>query len=486
MSTELPSVVLSPKVVTWISSFLNSSNAKSYSKLNGISPHRISLLSSLGIDHLKVMEVKALATFINRSTQIENLGVSTPILRRPCQSSSKASFVNYLKAVFGYLESHPEYWDYLLPIVESTIPNDGSNATKIISKSQPQSLATSVQSVKSNIPTESDTSENSSPVPSNAAQEIHIERIDGTECLNLIKFPSGVLPQNLIVELQRESQYENFPSKLRYEQVKIKQEKVTKSQAPPDPPEDVPISPIEQYVSAQLRNMGFSDMQEIMGGIRHIQNSTGTGILPITPDEQVERVMMFIITQREEKEEARKMDEARRYSEAFILQENEQKDEDDDIIMFSYNDMLQTSGPNAMFPCSELLRSKKVVHGFKLLPSKKLKVEQLVRKLLNLEKKSEKWYGKIIPIPYFRHVLTKKIETMVEKIHHFTTYSERSEIVENLKTEINSIESGMYLLSEQVENDLGLKYPKIFETAKEDAKSKGLLDDQERDVIMLD
>mmetsp|Transcript_21461 Transcript_21461/g.31586 ORF Transcript_21461/g.31586 Transcript_21461/m.31586 type:complete len:486 (-) Transcript_21461:60-1517(-) len=485
MSTELPSVVLSPKVVTWISSFLNSSNAKSYSTLNGISKHRISLLSSLGIDHLKVMEVKALATFINRSPQIENLGVSTPKLRRPCQSSSKASFVNYLKAVFGYLNSHPEFWDNLLPIVESTIPNDGSNASKIISKSQPQSLATSVQSVKSNIPTVSDTSENSSPLPSFAAQEIHIERINGTECLNLIKFPSGVLPQNLIVELQRESQYENYPSKLRHEQVKIKQEKVTKSQAPPDPPDDVPISPIELYVSTQLRNMGFSNMQEIMGGIRHIQNSTGTEILTIAPDEQAERVMMFIITQREEKEEARKMDEARRHSEAFILQEN-QKDDDDDIIMFSYNDMLQTSGPNAMFPCSELLRSKKVAYGFKLLPSKKLKVEQLVRKLLNLEKKSEKWYGKIIPIPYFRHVLTKKIETMVEKIHHFTTDSERSEIVEKLETEINSIESGMYLLSEQVENDLGLKYPKIFETAKEDAKSKGLLDDQERDVIMLD
>ncbi len=526
-------------------------------------------------------ELKVIGMVIhNKIPFVKELEKEASHLRRPAANGSKAQFLSYICHVLLYLRANPEHWTIIEDFVASRTRNEHAAATATATptatatNNYPQvanvhpyavgatAFGAAASSSSSLLPNAAhDVSVNSqyshpyshtihsastsascstSSTTSLTPSPVNIETIRGIECINLLQHPTGNLPHNLIAEYQRRSHYKGHPSKLRYEQVIIKQEKNAESssnnntsytttaasttsspQRQPPPPPDAPRNPTEFSIINSLQQMGFSDMQEMMGGLRHVQEQQMgqmNNMNMIDINGMVEQIMMFIVTQREEKDEAKKMDEARRLSEVTILQEEEQRrvrtreeeernqrrwraregknsggtnsdDGDDDIVMISYDDILCTTGASACFPDSDILRCKKTVKVFRALLKEKDGVQNTIRKLLTLESKSRKWYGKIIPVPYFRHTLTDKIirasGTAVQTSGSIP-FGDRSNVVRILDNEISNLEKGMYTLSEQMEYSKGLQYPKLFHLAKEAANAKGLLVDQERDVIMLD
>jgi hypothetical protein len=402
---------------------------------------------------------------------------------------SKAKCFNFCKIAFQKLEANPNLWSSLDKLLqESNIPPSSSHTLHTQAKPSQQISTTSNENKMLNVvPTSiSFTSSVSQSHPTQSLSTDDIEYYKGTQCLNLVKYPEGI-PQPLMEVMKRKSQYQGYPSKLRYEQVKIKREKQERGSETNEPQQDTPKTPLESNAVSLLRQMGFQDMQEIMSSLRNVQRLSPhlTQVESLT-----DAVMMDLVSSREEKDEARKMDAARMMSETTVRVRTEYDDSNsNEIIMYDWKEMLGIGTTESVaYPSSELLKSSKVKNLFYSLLISSDEAQKLVKKLLNLEQKSSKWYGKKIPIAFFRYNLARKIELWEKNVSTSVPLQSWAvkDLISKLQSEISNMETAMYDLSQQVDGALGLKIPKIFMSAYKDAQKAGHLEDESGEIIVID
>ena len=240
----------------------------------------------------------------------------------------------------------------------------------------------------------------------------------------------------------------------------------------------------ERQMVSNLRGMGFTDTREIITALRAVAaereevsivmpNSNAASMMGSgnawSMQEQEEGAMMWIVQQREEAEEARKLDEARISSEeadAAMEQsrkqnlENELKNADMVDLLGSAGDDVEVSMRSKHFPQSDLLRHGSVRSVLKVIASSDRGKEEVTR-LLSLEKKARKWYGTVLPFSYFEHKLKPRLEGWAGE-----------NAINSCRHESNALETSMYNLSEQVEGGIG-SVPKIFYNAQREAAENG-------------
>lgn len=238
----------------------------------------------------------------------------------------------------------------------------------------------------------------------------------------------------------------------------------------------------ESSMVESLRNMGFTDVREMLSGIRATSTNDTSLFIPNqwNQQQQVEAAMMWIVNQREEVAEARKLDEARVSSEmADRAMECSRREERERQMKYAdlnalFGSMEEDSIVSKYFPESTLLKNaevRKVMHAIGIGPGKDVSI-----KLLHLEAKARKWYGTVLPYAHFRYVICPLFETWTRE---FIVSSKRlnsastSILIQKVSHEYKQLEQGMYNLSEQEQGSFGLA-PKLFLKAKKDAERKGL------------
>ena len=211
-----------------------------------------------------------------------------------------------------------------------------------------------------------------------------------------------------------------------------------------------PSNPQEARLFSELQQMGFQDAEEMLKGIRHCQSSqTEPGAPPVRSDD----VMVWIVSQREEAEEARKMDEARARSEQ-LRQENaaRQKQAAKEKLAAAKLPELK----NDLFKGSWILDA---IDASILDPmiAKEASKATLVG-LLEKEKQAKKFYAKgnsNLPEAYFSE-LCSRLSSNVETI------------LDEMKKETTTLQKALYSLSEQQGG-----VPRIFLEANDRRKSSG-------------
>mmetsp|Transcript_53470 Transcript_53470/g.64473 ORF Transcript_53470/g.64473 Transcript_53470/m.64473 type:complete len:327 (-) Transcript_53470:52-1032(-) len=186
-----------------------------------------------------------------------------------------------------------------------------------------------------------------------------------------------------------------------------------------------PHNHVEYDILQQLRQMGFTNDEESLIGIR------STGDIS-NRERRIDAAVMFIVAQREEAEDARKLDVARQMSEMEreqqLLAEGREK-----TIALKKSTISHILNCKC-FPNSALLSQP----TFKSLLQEQRK--EFVIKILQLEQKAMKWYGIKYSQGYFSSVETK---------------------LKNLEELIEELENAMYSLKEQEKG-----VPKIFREAQ--------------------
>lgn len=213
--------------------------------------------------------------------------------------------------------------------------------------------------------------------------------------------------------------------------------------APVADPNTTPQTPTEAMLLPQLLQMGFPK-QEILDGIRQCQ-STNNNATTLTADE----VMLHLVSQREEAEEARKEDEVRLASEDQKQEEirRRERNQQESLSQATTKDDLK-----AIFSESWVVNAMSPESIFATL---NCKARDDFLEFLKLEEKSRKWYGWVLPAEYFRKV-GKQLKSDADKEEEATTY---------VKGEREKLRSGLYELKEQIKGQ-----PKIFLDEKPDEK----------------
>jgi hypothetical protein len=210
-----------------------------------------------------------------------------------------------------------------------------------------------------------------------------------------------------------------------------------------------PRNPLEMHLLAQLSDMGFTDRREIIESIRRLQGSN-----PAQPP-SVDSVMVAIITEREEAEEAKKMDEARLLSEQARKEDARRRrdlitnDIEERIKKATMEDWRRNAN---MFPDSWILAGDACYAVLASLIKDTLLKYKLMA-LLKLEKQAKKWYGKVLPRGYFARCVTERLEQATA-----------NSMAGKLQMEVDALEVAMYQLSEQKGG-----VPRIFLEAHDDA-----------------
>ena len=241
----------------------------------------------------------------------------------------------------------------------------------------------------------------------------------------------------------------------------------------------------ESNMVSNLRGMGFTDTTEILTALRAVaaqreevsiisaatsHNNAGNGSNGWSSQEQTEAAMMWIVQQREEVEEAKKLDEARISSEQADMatehsrkqtMELELKNSDMVSLLGSVDNDIEIRSKH--FPYSALLCDQSVKRVLSIASSDSSGKDQVIR-LLNLEKKARKWYGTVLPFSYFSYCLRPRIECLLS--------AESNVICQKLSNESDIIEKAMFTLTEQVEGGLG-RVPRIFFDAQQEAFKQG-------------
>jgi hypothetical protein len=232
--------------------------------------------------------------------------------------------------------------------------------------------------------------------------------------------------------------------------VKVKKEQQASSRAnhSKQPPtntcdSDHPQTPQEHQLLGELLQMGFPDRREILTGIRQSMcNNNNTT--------SADQVMMWIVSQREEAEEARKMDEARLRSEALRHEQAER-------CASSVQERLASA--NTIQDLSSVFGDSWMLHG---LDDDRLQTllkdnPQSFKRFLTLEQKTRQWYGHKLPSYYFSDLI--KTNLIVD-------------------AECERLEAALYKLEEQQGG-----VPKLFLNAQEAAAPLENEDDGEIVVV---
>lgn len=244
----------------------------------------------------------------------------------------------------------------------------------------------------------------------------------------------------------------------------------------------------ESSLVETLRNMGFNDTREILSGIRAVaaqrEEVSIVSAAGWSSQDHVEAAMMWIISQREEAEEARKEDEARFSSERADAEMMQRRKEEREAEMMS-SDMQDLFGSveeeitmsSKYFPHSVILQSQQIRQIFATISSvndsaKATRARREVLRYLKLEKKATDWYGRVLPYSYFQHSAKPRFATWSEK-HLQTSHCSSDQISQQLMKESDDLERALYNLSEQEEGGVA-NVPKVFLQAQRDAALKGL------------
>ena len=192
----------------------------------------------------------------------------------------------------------------------------------------------------------------------------------------------------------------------------------------------------------QLRNMGFTDMREILGGIRHVSDSA-------------EAAMMWILQQRDETAEARKMDDARARSEQLRREAAQRRAQ-------AAAERLHEASVEEWKQAKDLFHGSVLLNQLKENKVRKIREqnEQVLIDFLQLEKKTRKWYGRDVPWCYWCQIANRWNQTNDQDI---------AGLVQNIRDERTTLEKSMYSLEEQVGG-----VPKLFDNARQDASCRGL------------
>jgi hypothetical protein len=399
-------------------------------------------------------------------------------VEKPGNSKSKQTWIQYIEAIFACLDANPHMFNSLEGTTGISSGHHTHTGTSSMQEPAAAFAASTVPRFVSNQSLDGNSISSTHHTMSLSAgagtgAPPSIDYFNGIECIDIIKYDQGI-PNKLLKELHRVSYYKGYPSRLRHKQVEIKQENQSKPQTCASQ-QDVPQTPLEMSLVNALCQMGFQDVQEIMMSMRIIQEQTQNQI--VGSDTILDMIMMHIVHEREEKEEARKMDDARIQSEnSMILQECEDSGDNSIEIVYSANEILGAEGHTSqLFQESCLLKSPKVKRIFRSLLHRTNADGGVVQKLLTIEKKCLKWYGTITE-PFFRYILCEKIESFDDDMDMDgdSNYSDAKHnlIMEKLDKEMKSIEHNLYVISDESEH---LRAPRMFTCALETALSKGLI-----------
>ncbi len=233
----------------------------------------------------------------------------------------------------------------------------------------------------------------------------------------------------------------------------------------------------ETAMLANLRQMGFGSEREILNALRAVAaqrvencscSTTAGGTAEWSVQEQVEAAITWLVMQREEAAFARELDRARILSEQEnAIQEQSRKQlMAKEVEHASVVDLLgSTETRSKYFPHSVLLRDWSVVNSVfgPVASGSSIGKKQVIR-LLNLELKSRKWYGTVLPYSYFEYVLCPSFGSWAGR-----NIKDISQKVEQVSDEL---EKAMFNLSEQVEGGIG-SVPKLFYDAQTKATQEG-------------
>ncbi len=259
--------------------------------------------------------------------------------------------------------------------------------------------------------------------------------------------------------------------------------------------EDLPRDARESSLVETMRNMGFNDTREILSGIRAVaaqrEEVSIVSAAGWSSQDHVEAAMMWIISQREEAEEARKEDEARFSSERADAEMMQRRKEEREAEMMS-SDMQDLLGSveeeitisSKYFPHSVILQSQQVRQIFATISSvndstQATQARREVLRYLKLEKKATDWYGRVLPYSYFQHYAKPRFANWYEKLMQ-TSHCSSDQISQQLMKESDDLERALYNLSEQEEGGVA-NVPKVFLQAQRDAALKGLPTKETRD-----
>lgn len=192
-----------------------------------------------------------------------------------------------------------------------------------------------------------------------------------------------------------------------------------------------PRNESERALLGSMQTMGFNCRREVLASVRRLQDQSNH--FP-----SADEIMIDIVTQREEAEEARKMDEARLASEQSRKEEARRRrmaiEQQNEEILRSQSISRWRNDPK-LFANSWLLSSHIYSHLSKIC-EKSMDVKAELLKFLKLEKKARKWYHSTLPSKYFSIEVANRLASLSEtamKVH--------------LVQETNTVESAMFQLS---------------------------------------
>ena len=234
------------------------------------------------------------------------------------------------------------------------------------------------------------------------------------------------------------------------------------SSDPATDPHSTPQSPTESILLQQLLQMGFQK-QEILDGIRQCQSTNSA-----TPS--ADDVMLHLISQREEAEEARKEDEVRLLSEDQKQEESRRREgnQRESLSRATTDEDLRAIFPESWVLTIMLAKPNTSTDSKSVSTILGSGSKDDFLEFLKLEEKSRKWYGWILPSEYFRKV-GKRLKGVGDKKQAFSwmTY---------LSSEREKLRCGLYELKEQLKGQ-----PKIFLDERRSEESGGAAE-----VVIID
>lgn len=175
------------------------------------------------------------------------------------------------------------------------------------------------------------------------------------------------------------------------------------------PSDDLPRNENEKQIMASLLQMGFTHKSEIMSSIRKLSSSQ---VGPLKTDS----VMMDMIQAREEAEEAKKMDEARRQSEVTRKRESQARRlllEQQLQERLEQASVAEWKQDKNMFLHSWILQQEGMTEKLQAAIQKYSPIKARLMELLKLEKQARKWFM-IMPKAYFVGVLGAELQERVQ------------------------------------------------------------------------
>lgn len=222
--------------------------------------------------------------------------------------------------------------------------------------------------------------------------------------------------------------------------------------------------------------MGFTDPQELLTAIRHFtapsagdtnrHHNAAADAAALTPTPiqipiptllvNSEQVMIWIITQREEAEEAKKMDEARLRSESLRKEQAE-------LQKRAAQERLDTAGLSdlkELFPGSWILKDSNNKLPLDAWVAAAATIKHSLVRLLTLEKQAIKFYGAKLPGGYFQQLCVRLEDKCSSNNKNNNNKKCSSSIQMDMKKECEILQTALYSLSEQQGG-----VPRIFLTA---------------------